>query len=106
MPKYLVTASYTAEGVKGMMNEGGSARRAAAAKLVESAGGTIEAFYYGFGEADAYVVIDLPDNVSAAAASMAVNASGAVTLKTTVLLTPDEMDEAAQRGADYVPPSG
>jgi len=105
MPKYLIEASYNTNGVKGLMKEGGAARRAAAEGLVKSMGGTVEAFYYAFGNADAYVVIDLPDDVSAAAASMAVNASGAVTLKTTVLITAEEMDEAVQRGADYAPPS-
>ena len=104
MAKYMIEGSYTADGVKGLMKEGGTGRKATVTKLVEGMGGTVEAFYFGFGGADAYVVIDLPDNVSAAAASMAVNASGVVTAKTVVLITPEEMDAAVQKGADYAPP--
>jgi uncharacterized protein with GYD domain len=104
MPKYLVTASYTQQGVQGVMKAGGSARRDAVSAMVEAAGGRLEAFYFALGDADAYVVFDLPDSTTAAAISMAVNAVGAVQIKTTTLLTPEEIDEAAKQSIDYRPP--
>ena len=79
MPKYLVQASYTVEGVKGVRSAGGTSRRDAVAKLAESLGGTLESFHFAFGETDAFVILDLPDNQSAAAASLAVSATGAAT---------------------------
>ena len=84
-----------------MLAEGGSKRREAAAKAIKAAGGKIEAFYFTFGKSDAIVIVDLPDKVSAAAASLAINASGVVTTSTTVLLTPGEIDEAAKKSVPY-----
>ena len=104
MPKYLITASYTAEGAKGLIKDGGSKRRQAAEAALKSAGGRVEAFYFAFGESDAYVIVDAPDNTSVAAASMAINASGAVQTKTVVLLTPEEIDQAAKSTPSYRPP--
>lgn len=104
MPKYLIMASYTTEGVKGLAKDGGTKRRQAAEAAIKSVGGRMEAFYFGFGEHDAYVLIDAPDNASVAAASMAVNASGAVQAKTVVLLTPEEMDQATKKSVSYQPP--
>ena len=101
MAKYLVQATYSAEGAKGLLAEGGTKRRDAAAKAIKGAGGKVEAFYFAFGKADAIVIVDLPDNVSAAAASLAINASGVVTTSTTVLLTPGEIDEAAKKSVPY-----
>ena len=104
MPKYLIQASYTAEGVKGLLKDGGSKRRAVAEEAVKSLGGRLEAFYFAFGETDGVLIAELPDNVSAAAVSMVVNASGAIHTKTTVLLTPEEMDKAAKKTVTYRPP--
>ena len=104
MPKYLVEVTYTAQGAKGLLAEGGSKRRDAAEKAVKAAGGKVEAFYFSFGKSDAIVIVELPDNVSAAAASLAINASGAVTTTTTVLLTPAEIDEAAKKAVPYRAP--
>ncbi len=104
MAKYLLMASYSSEGAKGIAQSGGSARRAAVAEAVESLGGTLESFYFSFGDTDAYVIVDLPDNTSAAAASLAASASGAAGVKTAVLLTPEEMDQAAQKTVTYRPP--
>ena len=106
MPKYLVAASYTTEGVKGLARDGGTKRRQAAEAAIKSAGGRLEAFYFAFGEQDAYVIIDAPDNASVAAASLAINASGAVHAKTIALLTPEEMDQAAKKTVAYTPPGG
>jgi uncharacterized protein with GYD domain len=104
MPKYLVEARYTVEGAKGLVREGGSGRRAAVAKTVESVGGKLEALYFAFGDVDAYIVVDVPDNVSAAAVSLAANQSGAIVSKTIVLLTPEEMDKSVQKAVSFRPP--
>ena len=104
MAKYLITASYTADGVKGLMKDGGSKRQQAAEAAVKSVGGRMEAFYFAFGQHDAIVLIDAPDNASVAAASMAINASGAVQTKTVVLLTAEEIDQATKKTATYQPP--
>ena len=101
MPKYLIQATYMAEGTKGLLAEGGTKRRDAAAKAIKAAGGKLEAFYFAFGKSDAIVLVDLPDNVSAAAASLTISASGVVTTRTTVLLTPGEIDEAAKKSVPY-----
>ena len=101
MPKYLSLATYTQEGVQGLQRDGGTARRAAVAKAIEGVGGKMELFYFSFGDQDAVVVSDAPDNVSIAAISVAVGASGIAKVKTTVLLTPQEMDEAAKRSVNY-----
>lgn len=104
MSKFLFEASYTTDGIKGVQSAGGSSRRDAVAQVAESVGGKLESFYFAFGEQDAYVVVELPDNESAAAVALTVNASGAVTVKTVVLLTPEEVDDAAKRSVDYKPP--
>lgn len=106
MPKYLFEISYTREGLAGVLKEGGSRRRDVAAELAESVGGTLESFYFAFGDRDVIVIEDLPDDESAAAGAIAVNASGAATVKTTVLLTPEQVDEAAKRTLTYRPPGG
>jgi uncharacterized protein with GYD domain len=106
MPKYLLKASYTAEGAKGVAKEGGASRRDTIAKLAENAGGALESFYFAFGETDAYVICDMPDNATAAAVVLAVNSSGAANATTVVLMTPEEMDEATKREVDYRPPGG
>ena len=104
MPKYLLQASYTADGTRGLLQEGGSKRRTEVQKLVKGLGGKLEGIYYAFGESDVFVIADFPDHTCAAAASLAVNASGTVSLKTTVLFTPEEMDEAAKKSVSYRPP--
>jgi uncharacterized protein with GYD domain len=104
MAKYLITASYSAEGMKGVISKGGSARRDAVAKAVADVGGQVESFHFAFGDDDAFVIVDLPDNISAAAIGMAVGASGAATTKTVVLLTPEEIDRAAQTQVSYRAP--
>lgn len=106
MPKFLIEASYTIDGVKGVRSAGGTARRDAVADVAKSVGGSLESFYFGFGDRDAYVVLDLPDNEAAAALALTVNASGGAMVKTVVLLTPEEVDAAAQRSVDYRPPGG
>ena len=104
MPKYLIEASYTNEGVKGLQSAGGSSRRDAVAAALETVGGSLESFYFGFGEHDAYVIGEQPDNEAAEAVAIADNAAGGATAKTTVLLTPEEVDAAAQRSVGYRAP--
>ena len=104
MPKVLVQASYTSEGSKGLLKDGGSKRRAAVEQMITGLGGKLETFYYAFGDADAYIIIDAPDTVTAAAVSLAVNASGAVSLRTTPLRTPEEIDQAAKKSIAYRAP--
>ncbi len=104
MAKYLVEASYTTEGARGVMKDGGSKRRAAAEKAIKNAGGTLEAFYFAFGHTDAFVIIDAPDHATVAAASLAINASGAVHTRTTVLLSPEEIDQATRKAVKYTAP--
>ncbi len=104
MPKFLIKASYSADGARGLMKEGGTGRRAAVDKLIQGAGGRVEAFYFAYGEADAYVITDFSDAASALALSLAVNASGAVRLSTIPLITPDEMDAATKKNVAYRAP--
>jgi|SRR5579871_580516 len=106
MPKYMYQAHYTAEGAKGLTHEGGSGRREAVRKMAEAAGGKLESIYFGFGETDVYAIVDFPDNVTAAAASLAVNQSGVTATRTIVLMTPEEMDAAAKKTIAYRPAGG
>lgn len=106
MPKYLFAASLTQSGVQGVMKEGGTSRKEALRKAVESVGGTLEAFYFAFGETDVYLIVDVPDAAAAVALSMSTSASGAVGVKTIVLVTPEEVDEARTRTVEYRPPGG
>jgi uncharacterized protein with GYD domain len=104
MPKYLIKASVTPEGAQGMMKEGGTGRREAVEKLAESAGGSLEALYFAFGETDVYSIVDLPDNSAAAALALTVSSSGAIQTNTVVLMTPEEVDEATRKTVEYRPP--
>jgi len=104
MPKYLVQGSYTLDGVKGILKDGGSKRRAAAQQAIQSVGGKLEAIYFTFGQNDVLAIVDLPDNASAAAASLTIGASGALRIHTTVLLTPEEIDQASKKSVTYTPP--
>jgi uncharacterized protein with GYD domain len=104
MPKYLLEVNYTLDGVKGVKAKGGSARRAAAAGAAKSAGGSIDEFYFAFGSTDVFVIADFPDNTAAAALALAVTAAGGATVRTVVLLTPDEVDAAAGKSIGYTPP--
>ena len=104
MPKFLWKASYTSEGVKGLLKDGGTGRQAAVEKMTQALGGKLEAFYFAFGEDDVYVIADLPDKSTAAAISLTINAQGAVQLKTVELLSAAELDEATKKSVDYRPP--
>jgi uncharacterized protein with GYD domain len=104
MARYLVKASYSTEGAKGVQSGGGTARRDAVARMAEGLGGSLESFYFAFGDTDAYVILDLPDNRTAAAASIAVNTAGGASSEVVVLLTPEDIDAASQLSVDYRAP--
>jgi uncharacterized protein with GYD domain len=104
MPKYMFTGSYTAEGARGLLKEGGTARRAATEKLVKSLGGTLETYYFAFGSDDFVIIADLPDHTAAAAAALAAGSTGAVNTRTVVLLTPQEADAVAKLTPKYRAP--
>jgi uncharacterized protein with GYD domain len=104
MAKYLIRASYSAQGTKGVAEAGGTSRRDEAARVAAELGGSLESFYFAFGDTDAYLVVDFPSNIAAAAASLAVNGTGAISSQVVVLLTPEEIDEAAKQSIDFRPP--
>ena len=104
MPKYLMQVNYGAEGVKGLLKDGGTRRRDVADKVVKSLGGKMEAFYFAFGETDVFVIADMPDNTSMAALGLALSATGTVTSRTTVLMTPKEVDAATKKKLTYSAP--
>ena len=104
MAKYLVQGVYTPKGLEGLLREGGSSRREAVRKAIESLGGTMESFYYAFGDSDVVGVVDLPDNVTAATFSLRIASAGGATVKTTVLMTPEEVDKATKNTPDYRAP--
>jgi len=106
MPKYMTRVSFTTEGVKSLQKEKATHRKQAVAKLVQSAGGKLEAFYFAFGQDDGIAIYDLPDNVTAAALSIAANAAGQVHLSITPLMTVEEMDQAIDKSAKYRLPGG
>jgi uncharacterized protein with GYD domain len=103
MPKYLVTGSYTADGLKGVLKEGGSGRRKAVEDAVKAMGGQLEAYYFAFGDSDVVALVDVPDNVTAAALAIGISSTGTVGTKTTVLLTPEEVDEATKKTLSFRP---
>lgn len=104
MPKYLLRVNYTLEGVRGVLAKGGSARKAAAQTAAKSVGGKLESFYFAFGGTDVFAIADLPDNAAAAALALTVTSAGGATVETTVLITPDEIDQAAGTTVKYRPP--
>jgi len=108
MAKFLCHATYTVEGLQGLIEEGATSRRDAVEKLVNSLGGTLEAYYYAFGDTDLFFIVDTPDNVRAAAGSLIGNAPGTAKITLTALLTPEEVDQATEIAkktmAAYRPP--
>ena len=104
MPKFLIKTAYTAEGSRGLLKEGGSARRATVQTVVESLGGKVEAFYFAYGKYDAYAIVDFPDQDAGLALSLAVNSSGVVRISTVPLITPEDVDAARKKTVAYRPP--
>ena len=104
MPKYQIEASYDTEGVKGVADKGGSARRETVGQLIAAIGGKMESFYFAFGDADVYVIAELPSDEAAAALALSINQSGSTKIRTVVLLTPEQVDAAANMTPAYRPP--
>jgi uncharacterized protein with GYD domain len=104
MPHYLIEASYTTAGVEGVADKGGTARRDAVAQLIVASGGRLESFFFAFGDADVYAIAELPSNEAATAVALSINRSGSTKIKTVVLLTPEQVDAAANMAPDYRPP--
>ena len=104
MPKYLVLASYTSEGLKGLLKDGGSSRKTHIDQLIRSLGGTLESFHYAFGDKDVCAIVEMPDHAGMTALSLAIGATGMVQIKTTVLLSPEEIDTAVKMSVAYRPP--
>ena len=105
MPKYLVQGSYTEQGLSGLLKEGGSKRRSVVEQLAKEMGGKLEAFYFAFGSDDFVIVLDLPSNLDMVATSIVAQASGTVKSRVTVLMTPEEVDQAVRRKVDFRPPA-
>lgn len=72
--------------------------------MIGNLGGTLETFYFAFGADDVYAIAQLPDNVTAAAVSLAVTAAGAAHSSVVVLLTPEEVDAATKKTVAYRAP--
>lgn len=106
MPKFLIKANYSVEGIKGLLAKGGSARVASVNAAVAGVGGSVECFYFALGDHDAFVVVDLPDTVSVAGLALQVGASGGASTEVVTLLTPEEVDAAAKLAIGYTPPGG
>jgi uncharacterized protein with GYD domain len=104
MSKFMLKASYNPDGVRGLIKEGGSKRRAVVQKMIEGMGGKLEAFYYAWGADDVFIIADLPDEKAGIALSLTVNASGAVRLTTIPLITPEEIDAAGKKTLKYKAP--
>jgi uncharacterized protein with GYD domain len=106
MGKYLITANYTSEGMAGVRAAGAKSRNDAVSTMIEAMGGSLESFYFAFGDTDVFAIVDAPDDEAAAAVAMTNNSSGAVSISTTKLLTVEQVDEALRRTVDYTPPGG
>ena len=104
MKKYLIKASYNANGIKGLIEDGGSQRKLTVEKMLAGMGGKMESFYFAFGEHDVYVIAELPDDVAAAAVGLRINSSGLVSISTTVLLSPEDIDAASKKSVSYRAP--
>lgn len=104
MPKYLFEATYVGQGIKGLMEEGGTKRRDALTQALSSVGGSLECFYFAFGYYDVLGVFDVPDDASAAALSMLINSTGSVNVRLKPLLTVEDLDEAAKKTPSYRAP--
>lgn len=101
MKKYLIKATYNADGTKGLIQEGGTGRKNTVEKMVADMGGRVEAFYFAFGEEDVYIIAELADDIAAASVGLRVNSAGLVRTSTTVLLSPEDVDAASKKSVSY-----
>ena len=101
MPKYLFQANYTAQGLQGLLKEGGTSRRRVFEEMAREQGGALESFYYAFGGTDLYLTFDLPDTATATAVSLTIGAGGTLNITTVQLITPEEIDDATSKTVTY-----
>jgi len=104
MPKYMISGSYVGEGIGGLLKDGGTKRKEAVEQLMGSLGGTVESINFAFGDDDFFIICEAPDNVKAAAGALIASSTGAVSVKVTVLLTPEDLDEVSKISAPYSAP--
>ena len=104
MPKYMISANYTAQGMEGVRSAGAKSRIDAVSTMLEAMGGRLESFHFAFGDTDVFAIAEVPDDEAAAAVAIAINSSGAVNIRTTKLLTVEQVDEALRRSVNYQPP--
>ena len=94
MPKYLIQGRYTPEGLKGLAKDKASGRKAAVQAAMKNLKGKVESFYFTFGSDDVVVIVEAPDNIAVAALSLSIGSTGLVNIRTTPLLTVEEVDQA------------
>ena len=104
MPKFLIEASYSADGMKGLQRDKAAGRTAAVKKALKAVDGQLECVYWCLGDRDVILIAELPDSVAACALATTVSASGLVRTKTTALLSADEVDKALAKNVGYQPP--
>ena len=104
MSKYLFEANYVGDGIKGLMREGGTKRRDAVVEALKSVDGSLESFYYAFGETDVVGVFDIPDQADAVGLSLMINSTGAVNLHMKQLMSAEDLDAAAKKTPSYRAP--
>lgn len=104
MPRYMIRANYTLEGLQGLLKEGGTGRKKAVETLTSSLGGSLVSLDFAFGSDDVYAIFELPDDETAAAMSMRITATGSVTVDTIKLLSPEQIDAAIDRDLEYRKP--
>jgi uncharacterized protein with GYD domain len=104
MARYMFIARYASEGIKGVVQTGGTARRAAIQTMATQIGGRLESFDFAFGGDDVYAIVDLPDNKAAAAVALTINSTAMVSVRTITLISPEEIDAAASATVSYTPP--
>ncbi|HET6557153.1 MAG TPA: GYD domain-containing protein [Prolixibacteraceae bacterium] len=104
MRKYLIKGTYNPDGTKGLIQEGGSGRKTAIEKMLADMGGRVEAFYFAFGEDDVILIVELPDDITAVAVGLRVNAAGLVRISMTVLISPEDIDAASKKSVSYRAP--
>ena len=101
MAKYMFRTKYTKSGLEGLIREGGTGRREALRQTIEGMGGTLDGFYYAFGDDDLLLIAELPDDATATAVSLNIGAAGALDVAVTVLITPETIDEAVKKSVPY-----
>ena len=104
MAKYLIEATLSADGLKGIEKDTGSGRQTAFTKSVKGLGGKVEFFDFSLGEHDVIAIVDVPDIVTVAALALHISETGLVRTKTTALISAEEMNQAIKKKVEYRAP--